>query len=780
MDQGLGIVLPLIFFFLIDFTLFANSLRQKVYTDTTKTFTRLAGFVMVSQGLTALTYAGDYHIVSLSVPFQYIINLISLSCMTIASYIWFEYLMLMESATRKYLDGVKKYIFLIPVVVLIASGIPSQWTHWLFYIDAGGVYQPGKLYFLQFSGYIYYLAALIFTIREIRARRVTVNILGKFLMYLFPAVIGMIINTQVLRGGYTQIGCSYAVFLLYLEQYITEVNKNRKLHSVERLNRSLQDTNQKLENQISIVGGLSNAYFSVYSVDLETGRCQAVKVIDFFRKVVQSCHITAIVTQAFLTACVMQEDKEKMRKFTDWHTLADRLSESDSIVQEFHGSIFPWEWCRASWIVASRDDTGRVRNALFTVEDVTDSVKERMKYEEEREIAQKELEASRAAAENANKAKTDFLFNMSHDIRTPMNAIIGYADLMEKHFGEPEKCRDYLDKIKKSSGFLLSLVNNVLEMARIESGKIVLDEEAGRVSDLMDQIVSVYSELMKQKKITFTTDISVKTEYHYGDMVKLSEIFLNIISNAYKYTEEGGRISLTVRELECEREGYILLQTRISDTGIGMSKEFLPKIFEEFSREYTATENKIEGTGLGMPIVKKLVDFMGGTIEVESEQGKGSTFTVTIPHRIAKAEDVKKNTVRAVDTQKFAGKRILLVEDNELNMEIATEILCEFGLIVEHAEDGLVCIDMLTKADAGYYDLILMDVQMPNLDGYETTKRIRAMKDKAKAEIPIAAMTANAFEEDRKNALAAGMNEHLAKPIETEKLKEVLAEFFEV
>ena len=776
MDQGLGIVLPLICFFLIDFTLFVNSLRQRTYTDTTKSFTKLAGCVMISQGLTALTYACDYQMISISIMVQFIVNLISLSFMTIAAYIWFEYLMLTGENTEKYLTRRSKNILLIPVIILIAAGILSQRTHWLFYIDANGVYQPGSMYFLQFIGCFYYVIALVLAVRQIRNRAVAVNVLGRFLLYLIPSVIGIILNTKVLRGGYTQIGCSYAVFLLYLEQYITEVNENKRLKSVESLNKDLLDMNDNLVEQMSIVGGLSNAYFSAYSVNLVSGRCKAIKVIDFFKNVVKSCHKTAIVTKAFLVACVMPEDREKMRAFTDYHTLADRLSETDLIVEEFHGSVSPWEWCRASWIVASRDENGKATNVLFTVEDVTESVRERIRYEQEREQAQKELKASQIAAENANRAKTDFLFNMSHDIRTPMNAIIGYADLMEKNSGNVEKCQDYLDKIRKSSAFLLSLVNNVLEMARIESGKIVLDETVCKITDLVDQVVSVYSKLMEEKGIAFTTEIAVRTEYYYGDAVKLSEIFLNIISNAYKYTDEGGSISLCVKELPYDKEDYIRLQTVVTDTGIGMSDEFLPKIFDEFSREHTSTENKIEGTGLGMPIVKKLVDFMDGTIEVQSELGKGTTFTVTIPHKIATEEEEKKDSTPFVDPKKFIGKRILLVEDNELNAEIAMEVLSEFGFVVEHASDGLICIDMLERAEAGYYALILMDVQMPNLDGYGATRRIRSLSDKEKAKIPIIAMTANAFEEDRQNALAMGMNGHLAKPIEINKLIEALAE----
>lgn len=545
------------------------------------------------------------------------------------------------------------------------------------------------------------------------------------------------------------------------------------LHSERQMSK---DKDECSLDQMSVVGGLSNAYFSVYSVDLQNGRCEAVKVIDFFRNLVKKCHNTETVTRAFLNMCVMPEDREKMQDFTDWHTLAERLHESDTTVEEFHGMISPWEWCRASWIVSKRDENGTAKNVLFTVEDITESFNEKIQREQEREKTQKELEESQAAAEAANKAKTDFLFHMSHDIRTPMNAIIGYADLMEIHFEETERCKNYLAKIKSSSDFLLSLINNVLEMARIESGKFVLDEEVCKAEELIDKVVSVYSDLMNRKGLIFMTEVDVETEYYYGDPLKLSEIFLNIVSNSYKYTEKGGKISLTVKELDCQKEGYIIIQTVIADTGIGMSEEFLPKIFEEFSREYTSTENKIEGTGLGMPIVKKLVDFMDGTIEVQSELGKGSRFTITIPHKIAKMEELKQKVPFKIEEKDFAGKRILLVEDNEMNAEIATEILSEAGFIVEHAEDGKVCIEMLTYRKAGYYDVILMDVQMPNLNGYDTTRVIRRLENKNKADIPIIAMTANAFEEDKQNALAAGMNGHLAKPVEISKLMETLAQ----
>ncbi|MDY3889104.1 MAG: ATP-binding protein, partial [Agathobacter sp.] len=289
---------------------------------------------------------------------------------------------------------------------------------------------------------------------------------------------------------------------------------------------------------------------------------------------------------------------------------------------------------------------------------------------------------------------------------------------------------------------------------------MVLDESPIQAGQIVEEVSAVYSELMHQKNITFTHTVDVRTKYIYADKVKLKEIFLNLVSNAYKYTPEGGEITFIRREIPCEKKGYALFETIVSDTGIGMSKEYLPILFDAFTRERNATENNIQGTGLGMPIVKKLVELMGGSISVESELGKGTTFRAIIPHRIAGIEDIRRDDVAYIDTTCFEGKRILLAEDNDLNAEIATEILKSAGLEVERAEDGIICVDMIQKAASGYYNLILMDIQMPNMNGYKAAQIIRAMDDPVKRDIPIFAMTANAFEEDKRDALAAGMNGH--------------------
>jgi signal transduction histidine kinase/CheY-like chemotaxis protein len=401
-------------------------------------------------------------------------------------------------------------------------------------------------------------------------------------------------------------------------------------------------------------------------------------------------------------------------------------------------------------------------------------VTEITKLNEELEARQAQIEEVCQQAEAANNAKTTFLFNMSHDIRTPMNAIIGFTDLLDKHQEDTEKRGDYLKKIKDSSSVLLSIINNVLEMSRIEKGTLEIDEAAWSAEQFNDTLYSVFHDMMLQKGIEFTRQIIVEHPYVFCDPIKLREVFINILSNAYKYTNAGGKVNMRLEEVPYDREGYALYQTTISDTGIGMSEEFLPHIYEEFSREKSTTDNKIEGTGLGMPIVKRLVDIMGGTIEVKSEKGKGSSFTVTIPHRIADKSDLVDHSVVELDYKAFVGKRILLAEDNDLNAEIAIDILAEAGFTVDRAEDGQICVEMLNKAADNFYDVILMDIQMPHMNGYEATRTIRLLDNPVKANIPIIAMTANAFEEDKREAYHSGMNGHLAKPINVRELMRML------
>lgn len=390
------------------------------------------------------------------------------------------------------------------------------------------------------------------------------------------------------------------------------------------------------------------------------------------------------------------------------------------------------------------------------------------------------LEIALKKAEDASLAKTRFLNNMSHDIRTPMNAILGYAQLMVNELkgkNLPE-ISEYLKKLQQSGNLLLSIINNVLDMAQIESGRMEIDENYGRIEDIRQTLFEIFGDEAKKKNLVLQYTINVEHENILTDTTKVKEIFVNILSNAIKYTSSGGSVKVSVDELPCDEDGYMMVRTRVSDTGIGMSQEYLTNIFEAFTREQNTTKSKIAGTGLGMSIVKKYVDLLGGTINVESELGKGSTFTVTLKHRIADESYYVKKYIEESGTgsEILEGRNILLAEDNDLNAEIAEAILESAGLKIERVEDGIQCVNRIEKMPADTYDMILMDIQMPQMDGYKATQAIRNLPDEDKASIPIVAMTANAFEEDKRDAIAAGMNGHIAKPIQVDKMLSILSE----
>ena len=393
---------------------------------------------------------------------------------------------------------------------------------------------------------------------------------------------------------------------------------------------------------------------------------------------------------------------------------------------------------------------------------------------EKEAVYAKQIEKVATEAQHANQAKTRFLFNMSHDIRTPMNAIIGYTQLLENNLDNKKQALDYISKLKSSSTILLSLINYILEMTQIESGKLDLKKEIGDLDDLVKNINVVVEPLIKEKKLHYSYHLEIKHHHIICDKTKLREIVLNILSNAIKYTPEGGNVELLIQEISFVNN-KVKYHFIIIDNGIGMKEDFLPHIFEEFAREKTSTESKVPGVGLGLPIVKSLIDMMNGTIQVESKLNKGTKFTAELSFLTSlRVENVNERNTSTLD---FSGKHILLVEDNELNAEIGIELLNTFKVIIDLAKNGEECIKILEKMPEGYYDLILMDIQMPIMDGYEATKIIRSFNNK-NAQIPIIAMTANAFEEDRKHALQLGMNEHLAKPVDIEKLKDVLTKYF--
>ena len=449
---------------------------------------------------------------------------------------------------------------------------------------------------------------------------------------------------------------------------------------------------------------------------------------------------------------------QKYMEFFDIQTMAARLHNKESMSSEF--KLKEGSWFLSMVVPQNYDKNGNVTSVLIANRDVTDEKMRELRQEEE-------LREAKLKAECANKAKSSFLFNMSHDIRTPMNAIIGYAELASRHLQETEKLGRYLEKIQICGKELLSMLGNVLDLARIENNKVEMEYTVSNVHECFENCIIMFQQQAESKNQTLSLTEQIMYPYVYMDAPHLSEVCLNIISNAIKYTNTGGMISCNVVQKSCEKEDWCNMIITITDNGIGMSEEFQKRIFETFERERNTTLSHIDGSGIGMGITKKLVELMDGTIEVESKQGEGSTFTVTIPCRKASEDDslVKKNS-NLCNKNCLNGVRILLVEDNEINTEIATELLTEEGCIVETANDGVVCIDMIEKADADYYKMILMDIQMPVMNGYDATLTIRKMKDTKKARIPIIAMTANAFAEDIQKVLSVGMNAHVAKPVD--------------
>ena len=398
------------------------------------------------------------------------------------------------------------------------------------------------------------------------------------------------------------------------------------------------------------------------------------------------------------------------------------------------------------------------------------------------ELKQKELlEKALCAAKQASVAKKVFLQNMSHDIRTPMNAVLGFTNLAIQAGGDTEKTQDYLSKIKISGNHLLGIVNEVLEISRIESGQTKLDESVWSIADIVKETDIIIRDQALAKKQEFSIDIwQVQDMYIYCDKLRVKEILVNLLGNAVKYTQTGGSISLRIIQKPCEKENFGNYEIHVKDNGCGMSEEFLQKIFEPFERQANSTISGIQGTGLGMTIIKGFVDAMGGTIDIKSEENKGTEIIVRLCQRIAEApEKSEEQKTISCSPELFAGKRVLLVEDNSMNREIATAILEEAGFKVDTAENGAIAVEKVTYYPEGFYDVILMDIQMPVMDGYTATRKIRSLENKAIAKIPIIAVSANAFDEDRQTSLEAGMNGHLAKPIVVDELLEVLGGILE-
>ncbi len=534
--------------------------------------------------------------------------------------------------------------------------------------------------------------------------------------------------------------------------------------------------------QTDIVTALSSDFSNVYNVNAHKDEVNIIKlegrVIEDFKDWEQrkKAFPYSKIFGDYIFDRVHPEDRSAMLELLN----PDKVDEILSKTGEYTGTYRIFVEGEISYFefkLMKLKDSGQVILAFRNIDSIV--------MEEKRKA--QALEEALMDADKANRAKTTFLNNMSHDIRTPMNAIMGFTTLAKKHIEDRDAVLEYLSKIDISGKHLLRLINDVLDMSRIESGKVTIEERVVHIPEIMDDLATIVQADIDAKSQTFIVDFgSVSNNYIITDRLRINQILLNIVSNAIKYTPEGGRIAVKVLEKPGRMTGYSTYEFRVKDNGIGMSKDFSEHIFEAFTREKTSTVSKIEGTGLGMAITKHIVDMLGGTITVNSEQGKGTEFVVTLDCKLSdKTEASHKTSGKSVksnssegnaDNNIFKGKKILLVEDNPLNQEIAVDILSEAGFNVFVASDGDIAVEKLRKMRKGDYDLVLMDIQMPRMDGYTATKYIRKLDNKYASAIPIIAMTANAFDEDRKQALDCGMNEFVAKPVKIHRLMDVMME----
>ncbi len=568
-------------------------------------------------------------------------------------------------------------------------------------------------------------------------------------------------------------------------------------YDVDEVIRERQKKDKALAEQIAIIDTLSKSFKNVFVANLKSRTARVVRLAeDYDVSAVMAVREMEFpfdfVVKQWIQENVHPDDKEKVTEAFSFENLCKVFSERD----EYSGTYRSYECGKMhhyQFDVRKSDENGNVVAGFQVIDAIVEEHEQQAKREREH---QEVLAHALAAAQQANKAKTTFLNSMSHDIRTPMNAIIGFTALAQTHSDDRAQVLDYLDKISTSSKHLLSLINDILDMSRIESGMVKLEETELHIPDLLQDLRTMIQSLIKAKKQNLVIDTQdVVHEDVFTDKLRLNQVLLNIAGNAIKFTQSGGDIIIRLVEKPCGLKDHATYEFSVQDNGIGMSREFLGHIFETFTREYSATVSGIQGTGLGMAITKNIVDMMGGEIRVESEEGKGSTFTVTLNLRIANRfvgheataltqpvikEDAD-NSEKDKEKKKsynYNGKRVLLVEDNELNREIATVILEETGMIVDSVNDGDVAVATINKAPSDRYDLIFMDVQMPKMDGYTATREIRTLPDNRKANIPIVAMTANAFEEDKRKSYESGMNGHIIKPISIEAIAKVLDDIF--
>lgn len=524
--------------------------------------------------------------------------------------------------------------------------------------------------------------------------------------------------------------------------------------------------NLRASNYISV--GLELLHERFVLIDVEHGNYEFLYTTQENEHVLKSGPYSEFITY-LLDAVEKDSDKERLETYLPLQALISNLSSNNlnlSIPIELNVQGNK-RWDLLSFIVIEMKQD-RIKKILLSRKDITET---QTKAAEQQRL----LTDALAQAENANKAKSTFLFNMSHDIRTPMNAIIGFTSMAKKHLSDSEKAMEYLEKVDISSRHMLQIINDILDMARIDSGKVELELAPIDIYKECYATDALFRSSMEEKQIDFSVNIDIQDEMLLGDTVRIKQIIVNLVGNSLKYTKPGGKVTLNYRQTGRTEDGFAQIEISVKDSGIGMSEEYQHHLFEAFTRERNATVSGIQGTGLGLAISKQLTDMMNGTLTCNSKLGVGTEFLLKIKLQIVGYET--NDNAELSDISVFSGKRILLVEDNELNREIAVDMLHELGFFIEEAKDGAEAVEKIRQAKPQYYDIVLMDIQMPYMDGYQATRSIRTLKNQEQANIPIIAMTANAFDEDRQKALEAGMNAHLSKPINEKQVIDTLYQF---
>lgn len=681
---------------------------------------------------------------SLSSSNYYIINILYFLSLAGTSLFWLLYVESELPIGKNY--NLRQIIYFVLTIIYFLIVVTDPLTHLVFYVDEIGYYQQSRLWFMEFIGpYIFmsisFLRAIVYSRKAVDKSEKQKGLLLAELV--FPPMLLSIPLLFTYNVPIVSVGITISLLLVFL---------------------NYQSEQARIRNeQEAIIAALGEDFDFVCYIASSQNTVKCYRNTGLFNTILSVKKGDFLLPKEFDNAL-----KQLMSpvEFTRFRTYASRSYVMPILSAKPYSFNFIVSYERQDYyyLVKFVKDKSNPDGIIIGFQNIDSQ----MRQEKD---SQKELE-------EANMSKSNFLFNMSHDIRTPMNAIMGFTEIAKRNINDTDKVLESLNKVESSGNHLLDLINNVLDMAKIESGHIDIDESPVNIKRANQEMCDIIQQMASKKGVLFTNEIiNLTQENVWADKLHINQVLLNILSNAVKYTKPNGYVNYKLEELEGTAKNYIRLKFSVEDSGIGMSKEFVSHIFDSFSREQTTTSSGIEGTGLGMAITKKLVDLMKGKIEINSESGKGTAVTIIFNLRIWNVLEIEDRLPVETKEISLKGKRVLIVEDNELNREIAVDILTQEGLLVEEAEDGSVAVEKVRCSVPGYYDFILMDIQMPYKDGYTAAREIRAFENKKQSEVPIIAMTANAFAEDKKKAIDAGMNAHLAKPVNIPNLITTLQSF---